>query len=438
MQNPLGPFWRGVTEYRHWPEFFSNVLLAILAISWVYLLWHVYPVSYIYLITEDHWAETGSFFAWAFAFGCLARLWVKDKASRKAGVFILGMGTFLCAMEEISWGQRIFQIPVPNFFRQYNMQSEFNLHNFTEIWRYYYHAATLLLVWCIVPTWLIHSSSVFRAWRDRWALPTVPLHLWPIFFLSIFFLYKWPFPRVEELAELFVGIAFAALSLELMLFSPWRIHERRTRLPVWTIIPAMVIALSLITTVTVMAFNTSGQGRFLLNQFASYHFPEEKMYDHSLAVCEHMRQHLNLIDQETYYHCALISFRTGRDKEAQFMLKQGLEQYRVMIRKKPRDPMPYRLMGNVLTRLQQHPEAEMAFQQAIELDRARLSEVRKTKKEGRIRFSMGKTLYLIGNRQAAKDEFSKVRAIADANTRRGMNKWLNHQRTLEDNFPVRD
>ncbi len=95
-------------------------------------------------------------------------------------------------------------------------------------------------------------------------------------------------------------------------------------------------------------------------------------------------------------------------------------------------------MGSVLTRLQQYREDEMAFQQAIELDRARLSEVRKTKKEGRIRFSMGKTLYLIGNRQAAKDEFSKVRAIADANTRRGMNKWLNHQRILEDNFPVRD
>ncbi|MEC4681180.1 MAG: hypothetical protein VST67_10860, partial [Nitrospirota bacterium] len=176
-------------EYRNWPEFFSNAVLAILAISLVYLLWYVYPVAYIYLLTEDYWAETGSFFAWAFGFCCLARLWVKDKGSRKATVFFLGMGMLLCALEEISWGQRIFDIPAPAFFRQYNRQRELNLHNFTNLGPYYHNAAIVLLFWCIVPTWLVHSSRLFHKWRARWALPTVPLHLWPIFFPGIFFLY---------------------------------------------------------------------------------------------------------------------------------------------------------------------------------------------------------------------------------------------------------
>ena len=162
------------------------------------------------------------------------------------------------------------------------------------------------------------------------------------------------------------------------------------------------------------------------------------MFDHSLAICEYVRQHPELIDQETYYHCALVYFRTGGDKKAQFLLEQAVVQYRVMMEERPRDPTPYRLMGQVLTRLQQYREAELAFQQAIELDKARLSEIRKPEKEGPVRFSLGKTFYLIGNRQAAEEEFSKVRAIADASTREGMYNWVDYRRTLEDIFLVRD
>lgn len=306
-----------VREYRNWPELFSNAVLAALVMALLYVLWRLFPVAYIFLITEDSWVEMCSFVAWVVAFVCLARLWVIDKASRKAGVVILVIGTFLCAMEEISWGQRIFNIPVPNFFRQYNMQSELNIHNFAQPWRYYSHVATVLLVWCMVPTLLIHRSKLFRVWRDRWALPTVPVHLWPIFFPSIFFLYnKGPFSRADELAELFVAVAVAALSLELMLFPPWRVPERQIRFPKWATVPSMVMVLSLITTVTVMVSHTPGQERNLLNQFAFHHFPQKRMYHHSLKICEHMRQEPKLIDQETYYHCALVYLRTGRDKEA--------------------------------------------------------------------------------------------------------------------------
>lgn len=116
------------------------------------------------------------------------------------------------------------------------------------------------------------------------------------------------------------------------------------------------------------------------------------------------------------------------------MLAQALEQYQGMIRERPRDPTPYRLMGNVFARLRQFREAELAFQQAIELDKTRLSDVHTTKSEGPIRFSLGKTLYLIGNHQAAENEFDRVRDIADANTRRGMDNWVDHQQTLEDFF----
>ena len=44
--------------------------------------------------------------------------------------FFLSVGWFLFAMEEISWGQRIFNLQVSPYFYENNYQQEINLHNF--------------------------------------------------------------------------------------------------------------------------------------------------------------------------------------------------------------------------------------------------------------------------------------------------------------------
>ena len=43
--------------------------------------------------------------------------------------FVFFIGLFFVAGEEISWGQRIFQIESTDYFKQKNMQGETNLHN---------------------------------------------------------------------------------------------------------------------------------------------------------------------------------------------------------------------------------------------------------------------------------------------------------------------
>ena len=45
-------------------------------------------------------------------------------------LMFLGCAWFLFAMEEISWGQRIFNFDVPKFFTENNYQQEISLHNF--------------------------------------------------------------------------------------------------------------------------------------------------------------------------------------------------------------------------------------------------------------------------------------------------------------------
>lgn len=47
----------------------------------------------------------------------------------KTGVFLMAVALFFGAGEEISWGQRIFDIQSSDFFKENNAQQETNLHN---------------------------------------------------------------------------------------------------------------------------------------------------------------------------------------------------------------------------------------------------------------------------------------------------------------------
>lgn len=62
----------------------------------------------------------------------LFRLITNKESKSKAWIFfniIIIVGSFFGFGEEISWGQRIFSIESGEFFSQYNLQNETNLHN---------------------------------------------------------------------------------------------------------------------------------------------------------------------------------------------------------------------------------------------------------------------------------------------------------------------
>lgn len=60
----------------------------------------------------------------------LYRKKIKDKNYIILILFVLLILSLFIFGEEISWGQRIYDFKVPNFFVQYNIQEETNLHNF--------------------------------------------------------------------------------------------------------------------------------------------------------------------------------------------------------------------------------------------------------------------------------------------------------------------
>ena len=91
---------------------------------------------HIFLIQEDGVVEsaTSIFFFISCIFSIIiAKNFIKSKNNFSAILFILFSATFFgIAMEEISWGQRIFNFETSEFFSD-NLQNETNFHNLPTI-----------------------------------------------------------------------------------------------------------------------------------------------------------------------------------------------------------------------------------------------------------------------------------------------------------------
>lgn len=83
------------------------------------------------LLHEDRILETFSVFLWLAVIAFSVRFIVRHKLRFYAfsGYTLLALFAFFVAMEEISWGQRLFGVETSSFFQQHNLQGENNFHN---------------------------------------------------------------------------------------------------------------------------------------------------------------------------------------------------------------------------------------------------------------------------------------------------------------------
>ncbi len=81
---------------------------------------------------EDEYLEWGTFWAFIFAAAVcvLAGVWQR-RTTGDLPWFLFGVAVFcvVVAMEEISWGQRVFAYRPPVYFLEHNFQQELNVHN---------------------------------------------------------------------------------------------------------------------------------------------------------------------------------------------------------------------------------------------------------------------------------------------------------------------
>lgn len=183
------------------------------------IIFFVFPVIYIYTISEDGWLEWMTFYLFLAAsvtgvYGSV-RILGSDRPAAWFGL-LLSFGCFMVAMEEVSWGQRIFSLETPSLFLEQNSQREINLHNlFMGPGKGLHNlikrcAFYVILVYAVVIPVALAFSGRFRP-ASRWAVPTPGMM--PIFLLAALMLMSFQRYRTEEIAEYLLGLGMLCVLL---------------------------------------------------------------------------------------------------------------------------------------------------------------------------------------------------------------------------------
>ncbi|THD65769.1 hypothetical protein E7Z59_14375 [Robertkochia marina] len=172
---------------------------------------------------EDGVVEYGTaIFLFLIAVLCLYRFITLGKSKGltwKIGVLGFALLFIFGAGEEISWGQRIFNIESGEYFLENNAQQETNLHNLVVGGKKVNKVIFSQLLMVIMVVYLIVTPILYRkkTWvknlMDRFAVPVVQWHHTIVFLITSLLVSINPPDRKWEVYELAFGVIFFLIFL---------------------------------------------------------------------------------------------------------------------------------------------------------------------------------------------------------------------------------
>ena len=202
--------------------------LAAAVIATYLVLAVQFPAAYIVGTMEDYFGEWLQFFLF-----CLTALLAARLALAKTGYrfffALLALACLYAAMEEISWGQRIFDFGTPDFIRTHNIQNETNIHNFftgpintlTKRIIEYAVSAGLLLYGLAYP-FALGRNWPPAAWLEGKGLAAPPLYLWPYFAAGAILDPEFFHLNEAEVAEIIIPLGLGIVCLHY-----WNAHREK-------------------------------------------------------------------------------------------------------------------------------------------------------------------------------------------------------------------
>ncbi|MCK0158721.1 hypothetical protein MWU65_16130 [Cellulophaga sp. F20128] len=148
---------------------------------------------------------------------CLYRLFTIQKGKAltwKIGTFLFAVIFLFGAGEEISWGQRIFNVESTTFFLENNAQGETNLHNLvvgeTKVNKLIFSQLLMLVMvlYLIVSPILFRKQQWFKKLADSFAIPIVKWHHTIAFLVATALVASNTADRTWEVYELVFGTIF--------------------------------------------------------------------------------------------------------------------------------------------------------------------------------------------------------------------------------------
>ncbi len=185
-------------------------LLPIVLIIIFILVKFLYPAFYGIIISEDHFVEYFQVFLYLISFISTLFISITFFRSRKYsfGIFylVLSLALLFWTFDEISWGQRIFNISNTQYFETQNAQKEISIHNLNIFQDYLDEAYIILGFYGAFASFLIPGSIKNRSWKKlQFIMPDWYLSFYfsPVFMIYLFFGYISPFMVHYYEADLF-------------------------------------------------------------------------------------------------------------------------------------------------------------------------------------------------------------------------------------------
>lgn len=187
-----------------------------------------FPVAYIWATYEDLPGEWCQFYFFVITL-FFAVLLARSRARSRFFFAALALACFYVAGEEISWGQRLFNIPTPDFFRAHNLQQETNLHNFftgpySTLLKQVIEAALAcaFIIYGVIYPRELRIGRPAAVWINDLGIPAPPLHLWPFFATAALCELRIFSFNEAEIAEILLALALAMLAGH-----HWLLHSRQ-------------------------------------------------------------------------------------------------------------------------------------------------------------------------------------------------------------------
>ncbi len=382
------------------PDLFTSLIVFAAVIGGYTVAAVNYPMSYIWATYEDLFGEWTQFWLFVVSFVVSFRL-LFLRTRYRVTFALLAVSCLYVAMEEISWGQRVFNFASPDFFKANNLQSETNLHNFltgpfstTLKASLTYILASGMIAYGLFYPLLVRSKWRPAVWLDARGLAPPPLASIP-FFVAAGILEAGPFSFNEaEIAELLVGFAVAIMSIHYAFLTKrgllphgdaaWTIEDRRSLAVRLALTSFVVISVAANTTLAIYA-TPRGRQRIDkrinngIEKFAD-RYARYEQWDTSAELLRRL-QKTKPSSRSTLRKLAKVLAKAGQMEEAEKCLRDAL---RFDKRKLEADPnaasthrslvRTYRLMGDTaaaerhldeslrinLKRIEEHPDSANA------------------------------------------------------------------------------
>ncbi len=171
-------------------SFYLYSIFAIIACTVLTLYYFIDEQFFSWFADEDHFSENlSALFLLLTGVILIINSFYRIKKGRRfrqeAFFFLFGLMFVFAFGEEISWGQRLFDIPTPEFFLKYNAQQELSFHNLFIFHTSLYNPNTILDVFIFIMGIMI-PILCFRSKRIRKALVKINFPIIPFSFLPIF------------------------------------------------------------------------------------------------------------------------------------------------------------------------------------------------------------------------------------------------------------